>query len=85
LIKGTYNFRLAISYNNATGYDTATVNVIDETNKGQEFIFESAWVLTNDIQEEIEAATPNRPGLFSNPNQLNIRPHLHKAAGCAQF
>jgi hypothetical protein len=81
LIKGKYNFLLAVTYNLATMYDTAEVQVIDDTLSGKEFVLQSSWYVFNDVIPEVEAIAPNRPDLFLyNRNKpMNVSIQLHSS------
>jgi hypothetical protein len=69
LAVGIYTFELTVTDNGGLKAKDTVQIIVKDTLSVKEFVFESWWVLTNDIQEEIEAATEDRPELFDNPSK----------------
>jgi hypothetical protein len=61
LTKGTYQFLVGVTRKGITAYDTSTIQVLDDTLAGKEYIFETKWATENN---KVIAKTPERPGLF---------------------
>jgi hypothetical protein len=62
LIKGTYQFQIEVNRKGIMSYDTATVQVVDDTLRGKEYIFESKWENLSD--QVVFAKTAIRPEIF---------------------
>jgi hypothetical protein len=61
LIKGTYQFQVEVTRKGIIAYDTATIQVVDDTLHGKEYIFETKWIIDNG---KVVAKTPERYDLF---------------------
>jgi hypothetical protein len=74
LVKGSYVFQLGVQfYGGDYLYDTARVEVVDDTLSGKEYIFETTWHYYNDVYESLSAETPSHPELFfQDPNREKI-------------
>lgn len=62
LIKGTYQFQVEVTRKGIIAYDTATIQVVDDTLQGKEFIFETKW--TVDGFNTVSAKIPERQDIF---------------------
>jgi hypothetical protein len=62
LIKGTYQFQVEVTRKGIIAYDTAIIQVVDDTLKGKEFIFETQWKV--DGYNTVSAKMPERQDIF---------------------
>jgi hypothetical protein len=61
LTKGNYQLLVEVTRKGISAYDTSTIQVLDDTLAGKEYIFETKWATENN---KVIAKTPERPGLF---------------------
>lgn len=75
LARGTYTLKVEVMRKGVAAYDTTTVQVIDDTLVGKQYIFEASWKSTPTLRytEQALAEINGRPDLFYFKNARDMQ------------